>query len=210
MNIVFFIFDRITALDAIGPYEVLARLPGARVAFAGLERGVVRTDNRSLGLSADVAIDEVTACDILVVPGGFGTRVLERDARVIDWLRKVDATTTLTTSVCTGALLLAAAGLLDGRRANTHWAVRERLAEFGAIPVADRVVRDGKYATAAGVSAGIDLALALAIELAGPDVAAAIQLAMEYDPAPPLDAGHPERVAPAIRDLVLARIREAR
>ncbi len=141
------------------------------------------------------------------MPGGFGTRVLERDARVAGWLRRIDGTTRVTASVCTGALLLGAAGLLEGRRANTHWAVRPRLAEFGAIPVADRVVRDGKYATAAGVSAGIDLALTLAIELAGRDVAAAIQLATEYDPAPPLDAGNAERADPAIRERVLARIR---
>jgi transcriptional regulator GlxA family with amidase domain len=207
MKIVFFIFDRITALDAVGPYEILARLPGAQVAFAGIERGVVRTDTRSLGLSADVAIDEVDACDILVVPGGFGTRALERDARVTDWIRRIDERTRITASVCTGALLLGAAGLLEGRRANTHWAVRERLAEFGAIPTADRIVRDGKYATAAGVSAGIDLALALAVELAGPQVAAAIQLATEYDPDPPLDSGNPERAAPEVRDAVLERIR---
>ncbi len=209
MKIVFFVFDRITALDAVGPYEILSRLPEAAVVFAGIERGVVRSDNRALGISADVAIDEVGECDLLVVPGGFGTRVLESDARVLDWLRRVDGTTRITASVCTGALLLGAAGLLAGRRANTHWAVRDRLAEFGAIPVADRVVRDGKYATAAGVSAGIDLALALAIELAGRDVASAIQLAAEYDPAPPLDAGHPDRVAPEIRELVLARTRRA-
>src|SRR6266568_5133370 len=142
MDIVFLVFDRITALDAVGPYEVLARLPGARVTFAAAARGEVRTDNRSLGLVADAALDEVDACDLLVVPGGFGTRSLERDRRVLDWIRAVDRRTTITASVCTGALLLAAAGLLDGRRANTHWTVRERLAEFGAIPVAERVVRD--------------------------------------------------------------------
>jgi transcriptional regulator GlxA family with amidase domain len=207
MNITFFIFDRITALDAVGPYEILARLPGAKVTFAGLARGVVRTDARSLGLSADAAIEEIDACDILVVPGGFGTRALEREQRVLDWIRRIDATTSITASVCTGAFLLAAAGLLRGRRANTHWAARERLADYGAIPVSDRHVRDGKYATAAGVSAGIDLALALAAELAGPQVAAAIQLATEYDPAPPADAGNPERAAPEIRELVLARLR---
>ena len=208
MKIVFFVFDRITALDAVGPYEVLARLPGAEVVFAGLEVGVVRTDNRSLGLSADVSIDDIGACDLLVVPGGFGTRVLEREPRVTDWIRRMDGSTRITASVCTGALLLGAAGVLVGRRANTHWAVRERLAEFGAVPVADRVVRDGKYATAAGVSAGIDLALALAIEIAGPQLASAIQLGIEYDPDPPLDAGHPDRVSPEVRDAVRTRIRE--
>lgn len=206
MKIVLLLFDRITALDAIGPYEVLARLPGAEVTFAAPARGEVRTDNRCLGLHADVAIDEVSAADLLVVPGGFGTRVLERDPRVLDWIRAIDRTTRVTASVCTGALVVAAAGLLRGRRANTHWALRDRLAERGAIPTAARIVRDGKYASAAGVSAGIDLALALAAELAGDDVAAAIQLGIEYDPAPPFDAGSPERAPAHVRDAVRARI----
>ena len=208
MNIVFFLFDRITALDAVGPYEVLARLPGAEVKFVGPEKGMVRTDNRVLGLVADASIDEVTKCDVLVVPGGYGTRKLETDARVLEWIRAMDPTTKITASVCTGALLLGAAGLLRGRRANTHWAVRDRLAEFGAIPVAERTVRDGKYATAAGVSAGIDLALELAIELASREVAQAIQLGIEYDPAPPLDAGHPDRAPALIREMVQARVRD--
>lgn len=207
MNIVFLLFDRITALDAIGPYEVLARLPDAQVTFAAPARGAVRTDNGALGLVADRSIDDVPAADLLVVPGGFGTRLLERDARVLDWVRAIDATTRLTASVCTGALVLGAAGLLRGRRANTHWAQRGRLAEHGAIPVAERIVRDGKYASAAGVSAGIDLALALAIELAGPDVAAAIQLGIEYDPAPPIDFGNAERAPAPLRAAVEARIR---
>lgn len=207
MRIVFLVFDGLTALDAVGPYEVLARLPGAEVSFVAPARGAVRTDNRVLGLVADASIDDVTRADVLVVPGGFATRTLERDARVLDWIRALDATTRVTASVCTGTLLLAAAGLLVGRRANTHWAQRERLAAFGAVPVADRVVRDGKYASAAGVSAGIDLALALADELAGRDIAEAIQLAIEYDPAPHLDSGSPEKARPVVRDAVLARIR---
>jgi transcriptional regulator GlxA family with amidase domain len=207
MNIVFLIFDRITALDAVGPYEVLARLPDARLTFAGPARGEVRTDNRALGLVADVALEEITACDLLVVPGGFGTRALERDARVLEWIRAVDRSTRITASVCTGALLLAAAGVLAGRRANTHWAYRDRLAGYGAIPTAERVIRDGKYATAAGVSAGIDLALALAAELADPEIAATIQLAIEYDPAPPLDAGDAARAPAERRERVLARVR---
>ncbi|MCA9673633.1 MAG: DJ-1/PfpI family protein [Kofleriaceae bacterium] len=207
MRIVFFLFDRITALDAIGPYEVLARLPGAEVVFAGVARGDVRTDNRVLRLGVDAALDEITAADLLVVPGGFGTRPLEDAPEVLAWLRAIDATTTITASVCTGSLLLGAAGLLRGRRASTHWAQRERLAGHGAIVVAERVVRDGKYATAAGVSAGIDLGLSLAAELAGRDVAEAIQLGIEYDPAPPFDAGNPERARPLIRELVLARMR---
>lgn len=207
MDVALFIFDGITALDVVGPYEVLARLPGARSTFVGPTRGVIRTDNRVLGLAADASIDEVASADLLVVPGGFGTRRLEKDDRVLDWVRRVDATTRITASVCTGAFVLAAAGLLRGRRANTHWASRERLADYGAIPTPERVVRDGKYATAAGVSAGIDLALALAIELAGVEVASAIQLGIEYGPAPPLDCGDAERAPAAIRDAVLARMR---
>jgi putative intracellular protease/amidase len=207
MNIVFLIFDRITALDAIGPYEVLSRLPQARVTFAGLERGVVRSDNRALGLVADVAIDEVTSCDLLVVPGGFGERVLERDRRVLDWLRAMDASSQITATVCTGAVLLGATGLLRGRRANTHWAARDRLAQQGALVVPERVVRDGKYASAAGVSAGIDLALSLAMELHGREVAASIQLSIEYDPQPPLDCGNADLAPAARRDPIIARVR---
>jgi putative intracellular protease/amidase len=207
MDIVIFLFDGITALDAIGPYEVLSRLPDARVTFAAPTAKVVRTDNGLLGLEAPIAIDAVSRADLLVVPGGFATRTLERDRRVLDWIAAIDATTRVTASVCTGALLLGAAGLLRGRRANTHWAVRHRLTEFGAIPSAERVIRDGKYATAAGVSAGIDLALALAVELAGREVAEAIQLGIEYDPAPSLDAGSPERAPALVRELVEARVR---
>jgi transcriptional regulator GlxA family with amidase domain len=207
MNIALFIFDRITALDVVGPYEVLARLPDARVVFVAPSRGEVRTDNRVLGLVADASIDEVTSCDLLVIPGGFGERPLEHDVRVLDWIRAMDRTTRITASVCTGSLLLAAAGLLMGRRANTHWASRQRLAAYGALPVADRVVRDGKYATAAGVSAGIDLALALAMELYGRDVAEAIQLGIEYDPEPPLQAGSLSRARPEIIAAVTAKIR---
>jgi transcriptional regulator GlxA family with amidase domain len=205
MNIVFLIFDRLTALDAVGPYEVLARLPGAEVKFAAPRAGLVRTDNGALGLQADVAIDAVKRCDLLFVAGGYGERLLENEPRVIDWIREIDRTTKITAAVCTGAFLLGRAGLLTGRRANTHWAQRERLREFGAIPVSDRVVRDGKYATAAGVSAGIDLALSLAIELGGRAVAEAIQLGIEYDPAPPLDAGNESRAPAAARELILAR-----
>jgi len=207
MNIVFLLFDRITALDAVGPYEVLARLPGARVTFAAPQAGEIRTDNRALGLVADAGIDQIGGCDLLVVPGGFGTRMLERDQRLLDWLRAIDRTTQVTAAVCTGSILLAAAGLLKGRRANTHWAHRHRLTEHGAIAVAQRIVRDGKYATAAGVSAGIDLALTLAIQLAGPEVAAAIQLTIEYDPRPPLDCGDASRAPAALRDNILARVR---
>jgi putative intracellular protease/amidase len=206
MKVVFLLFDGLTALDAVGPYEVLARMPGAEVAFAGKTAGTIVTGDKRLRLCTDAALSDIDACDLLVVPGGFGTRALERDQGVLAWVRAIDKTTTITASVCTGSFVLAAAGLLKGRRATSHWAMRARLADYGAIPVAERVVRDGKYATAAGVSAGIDFGLALALELHGPEVAAAIQLGIEYDPSPPLDAGHPDRAPAQVRKAVEARL----
>lgn len=207
MDIVFFVFERVTVLDAVGPYEVLSRLPGARARFVAPERGLVHSDNGFLTLHAEQSIAEVQNCDLLLVAGGFGTRLLERDERVLAWLQAIDGTTRITASVCTGSLLLASAGLLRGRRANTHWAQRHRLGELGALPVAERWVRDGKYATAAGVSAGIDLALSLVMELAGRTVAEAIQLSIEYDPKPPLAAGSPETAPMEVLELVSSQIR---
>jgi len=202
----FLLFDGLTALDAVGPYEVLARLPGAEVTFVAPGGSTIVTGDARLRLGVDATLDQVTSADLLLVPGGLATRRLIADRRLLEWLRAIDRTTTVTASVCTGSLLLAAAGLLEGRRATCHWARLSRLTEFGAVPVAERLVRDGKYATAAGVSAGIDLGLALALELAGREVAESIQLAIEYDPAPPLSAGHPARVSPAIRDAILQRL----
>ena len=207
MNIVCLVFDGLTALDAVGPIEVLARLPGAQVRLVAPQRGSIRTDDQCLTLQVEHDLESVTQADLLLVPGGFGTRRLMTDERVLKWLRAIDRTTQITASVCTGALLLAAAGLLKGRRANTHWAVREQLAKLGALPVPDRYVRDGKYACAAGVSAGIDLALALAIEIAGTERAQAIQLMIEYDPQPPLDAGNAERAPAALREMLRERMR---
>lgn len=209
MDIVFFVFDRITALDAIGPYEVLSRIPGARARFVGEAAGLVASDNGFLRLNADASIDEVTRADLLVVPGGWGTRRLEKDARVLDWVRAIDATTTLTTSVCTGSLVLGAAGLLEGKRATTHWAWLERLREHGATPTSERVVDEGRIVTAAGVSSGIDMALALVARIAGPELAQAIQLGIEYDPQPPFDAGSVDKAPAAIVAAVRAAL-EAR
>lgn len=189
MDIVCFLFDGITALDIVGPYEVLQRLPEADVKFVAPAAGQVRTDNSFLGLVADHSIDDVTSADVLVVPGGFATRTLEKDERVLEWIRAVDLTTTWTTSVCTGSLILGAAGLLEGKEATTHWASLERLREYGAIPTGRRVVEQGKVVTAAGVSSGIDMALTLAANIAGDDYAQGIQLGIEYDPQPPFDAG---------------------
>jgi putative intracellular protease/amidase len=190
------LFDRFTALDAVGPYEVLSRLPGAMVTFAAQKPGIQRTDNGMLGIEAPVALADIPAPDIVVVPGGFGTRALLEDIEMLDWLRSAHETTTWTTSVCTGSLLLAAAGLLDGLEATTHWAVRGTLEKLGARYVERRVVEQGKIVTAAGVSAGIDMALTLAAKIAGDDVAQTIQLYIEYDPQPPFDSGAPS-TAPA-------------
>jgi transcriptional regulator GlxA family with amidase domain len=200
------IFDGLTALDAVGPYEVLRSVPGWEVEFVGKERGEVRTDSGRLGLSVDAPIGERPDADILLVPGGQGQRALHGDEEVLEWLRGVDRGSRRTTSVCTGALLLGAAGLLEGRRATTYWAAIDELRDFGAEPVTERWVEDGKYLTAAGVSAGIDMALHLVAEEVAPVVAQAVQLGIEYDPAPPFDSGSPAK-APAG---VLEAVRSAR
>ncbi|WP_406075235.1 DJ-1/PfpI family protein [Micromonospora sp. NBC_01638] len=191
MQIAVLLFDRFTALDAIGPYEVLGRLPGARTVFVADQSGPITTDVGTLALTATASLAEVTRPDVLVVPGGPGQIARMTDARLLDWLRTVDTSTTWTTSVCTGSLLLAAAGLLDGRRATSHWLALDQLPAFGAQPTGDRVVLDGKYVTAAGVSSGIDMALTLAGRIAGDAVAQTIQLGIEYDPQPPYTAGSP-------------------
>ncbi len=198
MDIACFVFDGITALDIVGPYEVLQRLPGAEVKMVGLARGEVRTDTKALALVADYSIDEITRADVLVVPGGFATRALEKNAKVLEWIRAIDATTTFTTSVCTGSMLLAAAGLLAGKEATSHWASLERLREYGATPTGRRVVEQGKIVTAAGVSSGIDMALMLAARIAGDEIAQSVQLGIEYDPQPPFDAGSIDKAPDAI------------
>jgi putative intracellular protease/amidase len=196
MKIAILVFDKLTALDAIGPYEVLSRLPGAELSFVAKQAGPIRTDTGALGLSADRALADIPDPDLFLIPGGEGNRPLLHDEEVLDWVRGAHASSTWTTSVCTGSLVLGAAGVLEGKRATSHWAYREALAEYGAEPVAERFVVDGKVVTAAGVSAGIDMALALSGLIAGEDVARAIQLGIEYDPAPPFDSGSPEK-APA-------------
>jgi transcriptional regulator GlxA family with amidase domain len=204
MQICVLLYDRMTALDAIGPYEVLSRLPGAETVFVAERAGPVRVDTGRLSLVADAALADVPGPDLILVPGGPAAPTTP--GPVHDWLRAADATSTWTTSVCTGSLVLASAGLLAGRRATTHWMALDRLASFGAVPVTERFVTDGKYVTAAGVSAGIDFALALAGVIAGAEVAQTIQLAIEYDPAPPFDAGSPAK-APAS---IVAGLRENR
>jgi transcriptional regulator GlxA family with amidase domain len=200
MEIAIPLYDRFTALDAVGPYEVLWRLPGARVRWVGAEARPYATD-RGLQLVAEATLDDVPAPDILVVPGGTGTRDALGDERLVDWIRAAHATSTWTTSVCTGALLLGAAGVLDGLRATTHWAYMDDLARYGAEATSQRVVAQGKVVTSAGVSSGIDMALSLAAEIAGADVAQAIQLRIEYDPMPPFDSGSVAKAPERIREL---------
>ena len=204
MQIAYLLYDRFTALDITGPHDVLNSVPGSESIFVAEVAGPVRNESDTLSLVADAAIDEVRSPDIVVVPGGFGTRSLLNHEPLLDWLRETHETTTWTTSVCTGSLLLAAAGLLDGVPATTHWLARDLLAELGAEPVAERVVEQGKIVTAAGVSSGIDMALTLVQRMHGDEVAQAVQLGIEYDPAPPLDAGSPEKAPQAIVDLVTA------
>ncbi len=188
------LFDQFTALDAVGPYEVLQRIPSIDVVFVGHRRGEVRTENGMLGVACDATFDEVGAPDVVVVPGGIGTRRLIRDAggdAIRAWLQSVHPHTTFTTSVCTGALLLAAAGLLDGLTATTHWRSADLLNELGARYVPDRVVEHlpQRIITAAGVSSGIDMALRLVELLVDRQAAQAAQLLIEYDPQPPFDSG---------------------
>ena len=196
MKIAIVVYDRLTALDAIGPYEVLSRLPGARIFFVGAEARAIRTDNGMLSLLAERTLAELEDPDLVLVPGGPGEVAERAGGEVIEWLRAVDRTSTWTTSVCTGSLILAAAGLLDGRDATSHWLALGELGRLGATPTRRRVVFDGQYVTAAGVSAGIDMALTLVERIAGAELAQAIQLGIEYDPQPPFDAGSPAK-APA-------------
>jgi putative intracellular protease/amidase len=195
------LFDRFTALDAIGPYEVLSRLPGYRVTFVAEQPGVKMTDNGMLGLVAEKALADMAHPDIVVVPGGIGTRAMMRDETLIDWVRGAHETSEFTCSVCTGSLVLGAAGILDGLEATTHWASMELLGSTGARPTSKRVVEQGKVITGAGVSAGIDMALTLAARVAGDAVAQAIQLGIEYDPQPPFDAGSLDKAPQEAIDL---------
>ncbi len=204
MQIAYLLYDRFTALDITGPHDVLNSVPGNDSIFVAEQTGPVRNESDTLSLVADASIDEVTSPDIVVVPGGFGNRTLLEHEPLHEWIRTVHETSTWTTSVCTGSLLLAAAGLLDGAPATTHWLARDLLAEFGARPVTERVVQHGKIITAAGVSAGIDMALRLVQQINGDEVAQAVQLGIEYDPDPPLDAGTPEKAPQPIVELVTA------
>jgi len=204
MQIAIALFPSMTALDAIGPYEVLQRVPSLDVMFVGETRGEIRDENGFLGLTVDATYDEASAPDVVVVPGGSGTRALLEGGPLLDWVRHAHAGTRFTTSVCSGSLVLAAAGLLDGLTATTHWSVMHYLERLGAVPVTQRAVEHlaERVITAGGVSAGIDMAIRL-VQLLVDDVAAqAAQVSIEYDPQPPFDAGHPSKVSAAVMDRV--------
>jgi putative intracellular protease/amidase len=209
MEIAILVYDGFTALDAVGPYEVLCRLPGATTAFVATTPGPVTTDRGILTLMATRGLAEVPRPDIVVVPGGPGEVAVRAGGAALDWLRAVHPSTTWTASVCTGSLILGAAGLLRGRRATTHWLAFDRLRELGAEPVHDRVVieEEHRIITAAGVSAGIDMGLTLAARLAGDRVAQAIQLGIEYDPQPPFDSGSPDRAPAEVVELLRSQSR---
>jgi transcriptional regulator GlxA family with amidase domain len=191
------LYPGFTALDAIGPYAVFTNVPGAEVVVCAERKGPLADESGLLHLDLTHTFDDAPAPDLLLVPGGLVTRRLAAEGgAIVDWIRAAHETTTYTTSVCTGALLLGAAGVLDGLPATTHWIAYDHLRTYGAQPTEQRVVIDGKVATAAGVSAGIDLALTLVDRLHGAEVAQAIQLGIEYDPDPPFDTGSPDK-APA-------------
>jgi transcriptional regulator GlxA family with amidase domain len=204
MQVAYLLYDKFTALDITGPHEVLNSLPDTESIFVAEQAGPVRNESDTLSLVADASIDEVPSPDVVVIPGGFGTRELINHEPLVAWLRTAHETTEFTTSVCTGSLLLAGAGLLDGVPATTHWLARDLLGELGAEVVPDRVVEHGKIITAAGVSSGIDMALRLIQIKYGDEAAQAVQLGIEYDPDPPVDAGSPEKAPKAIVDLVTA------
>jgi putative intracellular protease/amidase len=208
MDIAIPIYDRFTALDAVGPYEVLSRLPDSRVTFIAKEAGPYKTDNGMLSIVAEARLDDMPHPEVIVVPGGTGTRPLMEDEATLDWIRTAHETSKYTTSVCTGSLLLGAAGVLDGLDATTHWLELETLDKLGARSTSKRVVEQGKVITAAGVSSGIDMALLLASRIAGDQFAQGIQLLIEYDPQPPFDAGSKEKAPPEIVELIESMARQ--
>jgi transcriptional regulator GlxA family with amidase domain len=197
LEIVVYLYPGMTALDAVGTYEALRGLPNSNISFVAQEKGLVRMDSQTLNLNADYAIRDIKSADILVLPGGLTTPAQMQDKDLLAWVRQIHEKSKWTTSVCSGSLILAAAGLLKGLDATSHWAALDALKMFGARPVHQRVVRQGKIITAAGVSAGIDMALQLVALEAGEEAAKAIQLTMEYDPQPPFNSGSIAKASPA-------------
>jgi len=197
------LYPGFTALDAIGPYQVFTNIPGADVVLCAAQKATVDDDNDLLHLCIEATFDDISRPDVLLVPGGDSARRFAREGHpVLDWVRRAHPYTTWTTSVCTGALILGGAGLLDGQLATTHWAAYDDLTSYGARPTEQRVVQAGRILTGAGVSAGIDLALTVAAKLTNPEIAQAIQLGIEYDPQPPFDAGAPSKAPKHIHDMV--------
>lgn len=200
----FLLFDDLTQLDFTGPLQFLSRVPGAQTVLIAKSDGPIRTDCGPFILPTHT-LDTAPDLDLLCIPGGFGVDAVMQDQAQLAFVKRQAAAARYVTSVCTGAFILGAAGLLEGVRATTHWRYHDHLAAFGAIPVKARVVHDGRTITGGGVTAGIDFALSVAREIAGEDVASAIQLGLEYDPAPPLLAGSPDRASPGVRQAVEAR-----
>lgn len=205
----FLLFPDLTQLDLTGPHEVLSRLPGAETHLVWRTLEPCRSE-QGLTILPTTTLEDCPALDLLCIPGGAGVNPLLNDAETLDWVRRQAEGARFVTSVCTGALLLGAAGLLRGRRAATHWAFRDLLPRFGAEPVAERVVVDGKLITGGGVTAGIDFALRVAAEVAGERTARAIQLGLEYDPQPPFDSGSPERAPAELVEAVRSRLSAGR
>jgi len=190
MNIIIYLYNGLTVLDAVGPYEVLSRLPDANVKFVAREKGLIVSDTHFLKLVAEYDISEIQSADILVIPGSVIGFIREsKDTALLNWIQKIHQTTTWTTSVCSGSVILAAAGILNGKNATSHWGAIHLLSDYGAIPSNERYIQEGKIITAQGVSAGIDMALFLVSQIVGVEKAKAYQLLIEYDPNPPFDAG---------------------
>ena len=204
MEIAVLIFDNINALDVAGPCEVLSKIPETVVKFVSKETGPKLTDI-GIKFTADYILEQIEGPEIILIPGGAGIELVVEDNNVLKWINQRHKTSTWTVSVCTGALLLGKAGILEGLDATTHWMRLPSLKEFGAKPQKKRVVIDGKVITSAGVSAGIDMALSLTELIAGETTAKAIQLALEYDPAPPFDAGSPDKAPKEILELLMKK-----
>ena len=198
------LYPQFTALDIVGPFQTLVDVPGLDVFFVAAQKGPVVDHSGKFSLEATHSFDEVDSLDVVVVPGGFADRDIDSTNNVVQFIKKIHPTTTWTTSVCTGSIFLAHAGILNGLTATTHWASYDRLQDLGAIPTEQRVIKQGKIITAAGVSAGIDMGLVLVAALEGDDMAKLIQLAIEYDPQPPFDSGAPSKVTPEFKEFVLS------
>jgi transcriptional regulator GlxA family with amidase domain len=197
------LYPRFTALDIVGPFQTLVDVPGLNVFFVAAQKGPVVDHTGKLTLEATHSFDEIDSLDVLVVPGGMADRDIDANNDVVQFIKKIHPTTTWTTSVCTGSIFLAHAGVLNGLTATTHWASYDRLQALGAIPTEQRVIQEGKIITAAGVSSGIDMGLVLVAAMEGEDMAKLIQLAIEYDPQPPFDSGAPSKVSPEFKQFAL-------